>query len=273
VNTYTTDYQTVPSVAADPSGNFVVVWASQGQDGSYRGIFGQRYASSGTPLGSEFPVNTYTTSYQSAPSVAADPSGNFVVVWQSFGQDGYLYGLFGQRYASSGTPLGPEFRVNTSTSHSEYAASVAADASGNFFVVWRGDDAYGHVIFGQRYASAGTPLGGEFRVNTQVTGGPAFPSVAADLSGNFVVAWTRDDGSSLGIFGQRYTGSGTPAGTEFRINTFTTSDQLRPSVAVESSGNFVVVWKSYGQDGSAAGIFGQRYNMIVPVELMHFRVE
>jgi hypothetical protein len=44
-------------------------------------------------------------------------------------------------------------------------------------------------------------------------------------------------------------------------------------VTADSSGRFVVVWNSDTQDGSAFGVFGQRYNMIVPVELMHFRVE
>jgi hypothetical protein len=34
-----------------------------------------------------------------------------------------------------------------------------------------------------------------------------------------------------------------------------------------------VTWSSNEQDGSAYGIFGQRYNMIVPVQLMHLRVE
>ena len=31
--------------------------------------------------------------------MAADAAGNFVVVWQSDGQDGSGYGVFGQRYA------------------------------------------------------------------------------------------------------------------------------------------------------------------------------
>ena len=47
--------------------------------------------------------------------MASDSSGNFVVVWMSDSQDGSSDGVFGQRYASSGTPLGPEFRVNTYT--------------------------------------------------------------------------------------------------------------------------------------------------------------
>ena len=52
----------MPSVASDAAGNFVVVWDSADQDGSDVGVFGQRYASSGAPLGPEFRVNTYTTS-------------------------------------------------------------------------------------------------------------------------------------------------------------------------------------------------------------------
>src|SRR6185503_20432602 len=101
-----------PAVAADAAGNFVVVWASYLEDGSLYGVFGQRYAGAGTALGSEFRVNTYTTGAQTFPSVAADAAGNFVVVWHSNGQDGSSFGVFGQRYSSSGTPLGPEFRVN-----------------------------------------------------------------------------------------------------------------------------------------------------------------
>src|SRR5687767_3275143 len=91
----------------------------------------------GNPLGPEFRVNTYTTDGQKDSSVAVDSSGNFVVVWRSFGQDGSSWGLFGQRYATSGAPLGPEFRVNTTTMGNQFGPSVASDASGNFVVVWQ----------------------------------------------------------------------------------------------------------------------------------------
>ena len=278
VNTYTTDSQRTPSIAADSSGNFVVVWPSYTQDGSSFGVFGQRYDGFGAPQGPEFRVNTYTTNVQGFPSVAADSLGNFVVVWESDTQDGSNYGIFGQRYDGFGSPLGPEFRVNTFTSSFQERPSVAADSSGNFIVVWESDtqDGSNYGVFGQRYASSGTPLGPEFRVNTYTTGNQFFPSVASDSSGNFVVIWASymQDGSSYGVFGQRYDSVGTPQGPDFRVNTYTTNAQYAiRSVASDSSGNFVVLWQSNTQDGSNFGVFGQRYNMIVPVELMHFRVE
>jgi hypothetical protein len=273
VNTFTTGLQFAADVASDGSGNFVVVWSSI--DASSRGVSGQRYSSSGAPLGGEFRVNTYTTNRQHYPSVASDTSGNFVVVWISDTQDGSFSGILGQRFASSGAPVGPEFRVNSYTTYYQGFPSVAADAAGSFVVVWQSatQDGQHYGIFGQRYAGAGVPAGPEFRVNTYTTSRQYQPSVAADASGNFVVVWSGVQGAVDDIFGQRYLGSGAPLGGEFRVNTYLTSQQYRPAVAADSSGDFVVVWSSYTQDGLSGGIFGQRYGQIVPVELMRFGVD
>jgi len=272
------NYSLSPAVARDPGGNFIVVWntlLTVGGD-SGAGVFGQRYAGSGAPLGSVFHANTYTTGDQTAASIAADASGNFVVVWNGNNQDGSGLSVFGQRFASSGSPLGSEFRVNTHTTSDQSGPSVAADASGNFVVVWQsmGQDGSGDGVFGQRFDSSGAPLGPEFRINMYTTGGQRAPSVAADAGGNFVVTWqSPQDGSSYGIFGQRYADSGIPLGLEFVVNTYTPAGQIVPSVAADSLGDFVVVWQSFNQDGSAYGVFGQRYRPILPVELMRFRVE
>src|SRR5258706_563577 len=187
VNTYTTDRQQRPRIAADPGGNFVVVWESRYQDGSYYGVFGQRYSPAGLPLGTEFRVNTYTTIRQAYPTVASDSGGNFAVVWQSHTQDGSTYGVFGQRYGSTGAPLGAEFRVNTYTTGYTTFPSVASDPGGNFVVVWQSDTEDGSSVgvFGQRYDSGGAPLGAEFRVNTYTTNRQASPSVTTDSGGNF----------------------------------------------------------------------------------------
>jgi hypothetical protein len=331
VNTYTTGAQVLTATSRDASGNFIVVWMSIGQDGSGSGVFGQRFAGSGAPLGPEFRANTATTNvqgypavaadsagnfvvvwraYQNAPNyeiygqrydsagvslggnfrintyapvpqnvrspaVASDPSGNFVVVWDNLFQDGSGRGVFGQRYASSGATLGPEFRVNSFTPNYQYDAAVASDAFGNFIVVWqsKGQDGSYLGVFGQRYANSGAPLGPEFRINTYTTSDQNRPSVAADASGDFVVAWNSDDYFGYGVFAQRFASTGAPLGPEFRVNTFTTQHQGTPSIAVDGVGNFVVVWHSYLEDGSSFGVFGQRYSQMVPVELMHLGIE
>jgi hypothetical protein len=72
-------------------------------------------AQGGMPVGPEFQINTYTTSGQHRPVVASDSAGNFVVAWDSAFQDGSFYGIYAQRFDSTGTPLSAEFRVNSYT--------------------------------------------------------------------------------------------------------------------------------------------------------------
>jgi hypothetical protein len=261
VNTYTTGLQFSPSVAGGAAGSVIVVWYSALQDGSGFGIVGRRYSNAGTPLGPEFTVNTYTTGGQVEPMVASDGVGNFVVAWNDDAQDGSGWGVSARRYSSTGTPLGPEFRVNTSTTGHQLYPSVAAESGGNFVVVWSGlGDGSDYGIFGQRYSPTGAPSGPEFRVNTYTSSRQWHASVAANPAGGFTVVWASNlqDGSSYGIFGQRYAAGGAPLGPEFRVNTYTSSYQLSPAVAADASGDFVVIWSS-DQDGSGRGIFGQRY--------------
>lgn len=50
-NIYTSDHQFYPHAARADDGRFVIVWASEFQDSSEWGVYGQRYSSAGTPLG------------------------------------------------------------------------------------------------------------------------------------------------------------------------------------------------------------------------------
>ena len=271
VNTYTSGDQGSPSVTKDGNGNFIVVWESGAgplalccyQDGDGAGIYGQRYSSVGVAQGAEFRVNTYTRDYQTYPSVATDSTGNFVVAWETYGQDRSDYGIWGQRYTNTGTQSGQDFQVNSFTPFGQTSPAVARNASGSFVITWQsyGQDGSGYGVYGQRYTSAGALSGSEFGVNTATTSDQNRPAVAMDTAGDFVVVWQSflQDGSGSGIFGQRYNSNGTPKGIEFRVNTHTSGSQRYPSVSMDSSGNFVAVWESVGQDGWGTGVYGQRF--------------
>jgi hypothetical protein len=261
-NTYINGTQGEAALAADGTGRFVVIWRSN-QAPDPVGVFGQRFDAAGVPLGSEFHVNTYTTSHQALPAVASDPAGNFLVTWSSgfdSDQDGDDWGVFAQRFDASGTPLGGEFQVNTYTTGRQWRPAVAADAAGNFVVTWDsccGQDGDSSGVFARRFDAAGIPLGLEFAVNTYTTAGQDDPAVAADPMGGFVVAWAGSPGD---VFARRFDSTGTPLGAEVQVNTYTSGSQFRPSVASDSAGNFLVVWESVnGQDGDSSGVFGQRY--------------
>ena len=266
INTSTTNNQQIASVTGLIDGGFVVVWASEEQDlTTPNNIYGQRYDASGKKVGGEFLINTQTTGDQWDPCVTALGSGGFVVTWESSGSSGY--DIFGQNYDASGQKVGGEFLINTHSTGDQWDVCTTALTSGGFVVTWEsggyaGQDGSKNGIYGQRYDANGSRLGTEFQINTYTIDDQDHVSATALTGGGFVVTWESygQDGSKNGIYGQRYDGSGNRLGSEFRINTFTVDDQDNPSVAALSGGGFVVVWESYGQDGPADNIIGQRYS-------------
>jgi hypothetical protein len=106
---------------------------------------------------------------------------------------------------------------------------------------------------------ATVPVGAEFQVNSFTVGLQAFSGVANDADGDFVVTWHSNlqDGAGRGIFAQRFASSGTPAGGEFKVNTYTRYNQYFPVVAMDSDGDFVVVWEGYRKNDQA-DVFAQR---------------
>src|SRR5262245_52346418 len=223
VNTRTTGSQSIPEVASDSSGGFVVVWPSLYQDGDSIGVFAQRFNSSGARLGVELQVNTYTTGVQYLPAVAVDADGDFVVVWASSGQDGSFTGVFGRRFAANGSAQASEFQVSVYAPGDQYHPDVAIDADGDFIAVWEsaGQDGSGYGIFARRFPSGGAP-GSEFQVTEHTLGAQSFPVVAMDDAGDFVVAWrSGHDGDGTGVFARRFGASAAPHGAEFQVNLYT----------------------------------------------------
>jgi len=266
VNTFVTESQSRPAVAMDADGDFVVAWESYGQDGFDRGIIAQRFDAAGTAQGPEFQVNTFTTGNQWFAAVAMDADGDFVVAWMSFGQDGSGTGIFARRFDATGAAQGGEFQVNSFTTSDQSGPAVAMDAEGDFVVAWTdyyGQDGSSWGVFARRYDAAGTAQGPEFQVNTFTTSFQGDPAVAMDADGDFVVAWTDyadQDGNGYGVFAQRFDAAGAVQGLEFQVNTFTTGDQIKPVVAMDADGDFVVAWESSGQDGSGYGVFARRFD-------------
>ena len=259
VNTHTNLTQEDSAVAMNHSGAFVVVWDSKDQDGSGSGIYGQRYNKLGTPVGSEFQVNTVTPLTQAGPDVAMNVNGDFVIVWESNGQTG-TYETFARRYNYSGQPLGAEFQVNTSTYGSQGFTRIAMNDSGAFVVVWRsthGLDGDGHGVFGQLYDSLGNPDGPEFRINSTTIGDQTHPDVAMDADGNFIVIWVSYNPDIMGdptlLFGQRYDFTGAPVGSEFQIASDIWGGYL-PAVTMDDDRN---AWASWTKDGA---IFAQGFD-------------
>jgi Ca2+-binding RTX toxin-like protein len=260
VNTYTSSAQSLPSVASLPDGGWLVVWQSSGQDGSGYGVYGQRYSESGIPLGAEFRVNSYTTNYQTNPSVAALADGGWVVAWDSDGQDGSGFGVYYRRYAADGTP-GSELQVNVYTTSAQETPAVTGLIDGGWLVTWEstGQDGSVYGVYGRRYAADGTP-GDEFRLNEYTNNQQYGLSVTALADGGWLATWQSNgqDGSGFGVYARRYASDGA-AGAEFKVNQTTSDAQIQPSVTELAGGGFVVTWASMSRVYDYA-VYGNYYS-------------
>src|SRR5690348_1133106 len=140
---------------------------------------------------SEFLVNSFTANRQQAPRVARDAAGDFVVVWESYGEASSTSGfdIYARRYNAAGQPQGSEFLVNTDIStpsiNPQTHPVVAMDAAGDFVVAWerRENSSTVYDVYARQYHADGTALQvSEFRVNSFTSGRVINPAVAMDAA-------------------------------------------------------------------------------------------
>ncbi len=263
VNTTSSGNQAEPAAAMDAAAGFVVVWHGPGLTAEDKeDIFAQRFDSNGLPLSDELPVNNYTGDKQFYPSVALNNDGTFVVVWESvnFPEDGDK-AIFGQLYDSNGVRIGDEFVVNAEPSVCRYP-DVAADANGNFAVVWLEDKSRNSIMAGL-FDPNGAPLTDTFKVNTISFSSVTRPSIAMESAGYFAVAWDGDPklAGLDDIHARLFDPNGAPLSEQFFVNSTFEGPQRYPKVAMNDRQEFVIVWETRTDPNvNERDIFGQRFN-------------
>ncbi|MDH3911691.1 MAG: VCBS repeat-containing protein [Rhodospirillales bacterium] len=221
VNTVITTFdQTLPAVAMDADGNFVVTWVYIRAFDDSLGIFARRYNAAGAAQEPEIWVNSIGNE-QRFSSVAMDADGDFVVAWESRPPNAD-YDILARRFDAAGEAQGPgEFRVNSYAAGNQRFPVIAIDADGDFVVTWQsyGQDGNGYGVFAQRYNAAGVPQKDELPVNSNTAGDQWVPSVAMDADGDLVVVWSSFDlgGDGVGVLAQRYQGDG-PVPSDFTVD-------------------------------------------------------
>jgi len=146
---------------------------------------------------------------------------------------------------------------------------VAADARGNFVVVWvkYGGEPATNGVWARRFAADGTARGGEFRVSPQGPTADDEATVAMAPDGRFVVTWLqrfRPDGQA--IVARRFAASGSALSGVLTVSPPAARSLVapgHPDVAMDAAGNFVVVWatpiatrnllRAYGRSYDASG--------------------
>ena len=287
VNTYTTGDQFLPRVSAGPGG-IGVVWQSTGQDGSGAGVYGRLLSPTGVPISGEFQLSSNGVGNQTIPAVAALDNGRYAVAWLHSAVSS-TPSVFSRLFDSAGSPLRADTLVATQSAMDH--VSIAPAPLGTFVVGW-----WQAYVWGGKGGIFSTDLGVNVRfhdVNGVPTtfagaGGAGQGTIARwegalgmNFTGRLLVAYTStpgalscfhipppnppgtcaangpEDGSGSGIFA-RAVGSPTMP-PRVLVNTFTTGNQSRSSVAGDPYGNALIAWQSQSQDGSDYGIYAQRF--------------
>ena len=279
---------------------YLVVWTANeglgGLNNNEHEVYGQRLTSTGGAVGSnDFRIsqmgpdgNGFYRVWSTAVAYNSI-SNEYLVVWSGDDNTPPLADneeeIFGQRLSAAGGAVGADdFRITDMGPDGDpdlgaFNPAVAHNPGNNeYLVVWEGDDIVDDEfeVFGQRLATAGDQLGGDFRISDMgpdgdVTYGAARPGVAYDGgSGGYVVVWPGDEQTAPGVhesevFGQRLGSTGGAFGAnDFRISDMGPEGDTAfgpGGAAVAAGGSHLVVW--YGDDNSAPlvdneyEIFGQ----------------
>ena len=249
VNTYTLQSQTHPAVAVNETGDFVVAWRSNANDGRGGGVYARCFDADGAATGEEFKVNVSQADVDNwTPAVAIRPGGDLVVIWVAV-SDGSC-DLLGRIFDSGGQAITDEFQVNESTSIAgQSMPCIAMDSTGRFAVAWTDWSGGCYTgksnVVGRVFESDGTPSSGDFVISDNTNAD--WPDIDMDDAGRFVVTWIRMGDTYSRPYGEyimfrRYEADGTPAGKPVQVTGDLNSRWYGPSVAVDDSGEFAITW-------------------------------
>jgi hypothetical protein len=212
--------------------------------------------------------------------VAYAPNGDLLVAWteeRAFVRASYFsesrrideQDVLVQRFSGNGSPLGDRFRVNAAAGGLQRTPRLVAKPGG-FFAVW--EDAATGGIVGRALDATGRPVGDDVAVGEG--SGQLRPALASNGRNRILVTWDAPDEHQLGVFGRLLDNAGAPVGPAFRVSTTTAYRQMRPSVAGDAEGDFLVAFQSeqpeqylgffyaYGQAvGAQGGLIGPQVRL------------
>jgi hypothetical protein len=267
VNDTAAGNQSKPAAAVLSTGGAVVAW--QSQQGADTDIYLRCFSPSYTNYGGDVLVNTHTLDQQADPVVVALGDGEFVVAWSSYNEAGAgsMKDVYLRRFDSVGDPLGPALRVNQTTTLNQRTPSLCRLSDGSFMVAWVSEtqtfvgtnEVFDVDVKARHFTSTGSPVSGEFKVNT-APNPCANPALSGSAAGGFAVAWSQKDlgnsSNSWEVVARAYVAPGSAGSTPVMLNQESYGDQFGPQLA-SIGGDYFAIWTSMGQDGSHEGVFGR----------------
>ena len=259
------DYGTV-HVATDDAGTWIAVWNT---DGSLEGTIGTdqdillaRSTDNGDTWTSPSPLNANAATdsgHDLHPSVAPDSAGNWVAAWQSGDDLGGTIGtdsdILVARSTDSGVTWTDPAALNTDAaidSESDLTPYIATDGRGNGLVAWSQN--------GTLVTARSTDNGVTWTdaVSLGITAYAQPVQIPTDSAGNWILVWPSNMAHpAADILMARSTDNGDTWTESMAIHADATHVDSLPQIAMDASGDCVVVWHTVSVaegDGEGGGI-------------------
>jgi len=263
VNSAAAGDQLKPRVAMNANGDIVIAWEdnASGADGSgNHDILARGFLPGGCEGFDDIVTNdALTAGHQDSPDLAMDSAGGFVVTWRDDNDGNGVGQIHARGFDSDGGEVFSVVPVNSIASGEQRHPAVAMATNGAFVVVWEdnsdGADGSGNYdIHARGFHASGAEKIVDLVVNQDTAGQQRLPAVALASNGDFVVTWEddKDDNGLFQIYARGFHADGTQKFAAMTVNSVSAGQQLAPTVAMDSAGNFVIAWEddSSSADGS-----------------------
>jgi len=250
-----------PVVAMDDDGNFAVAWERYVSGGDYDVVYRVFQADESPVTGVQIASDTFSEPALE-PAIAMDADGDFVIAWEqvqygaSFSYDDIAY-----RTVNASGSAGSTMIANESNFEADGDPAVTMTSGGEFVIAWESYDGDGDGIFARRFAPDGSPLAGEFPVNTTTSNNQDNPAIDMDDDGDFLVIWRGNDfNANDRIDARMFDWNQTALTGEISVFPANFYPQNDPAVALRRDNEFVASWTiGGGFDGSEDGVFARAF--------------
>lgn len=244
--------QYFPSVVADTTGDFFIVWDDlRNPEFNYSSQYGRRFDPSGNPLCEDFKINENIDAAYA--SIGLNNLGLYITVWARTHQDSNRQ-IYGQRFDRNGVPLGPNFQISQAPGNFAVEFPRISSLTDNkFIVVWSDHRVYPMKVHGRILDPLGIPQGNEFTTFIDSTANNLASSIIDEENGKFILGMSCDE-ESIGIAIQEFDYEANPLSAPIILNEISASCKIVSGA--KGIDRYLFVWASFDD----INIYGQFLN-------------
>lgn len=246
------------------TGNTLAVW-TETTDSSTSSVLAQFIDDAGDAVGDPMVISQDDYTFAKLPTITQDPSGNYLVAWQTEYPDGTLDAISTQWLDPDGNLLGDPQQLDTATDGEQAEPALTTDWFGDVLLAWTGYSIDGEdaELVVEDMTARGLPTTGAPTVvsdpsQTEVSSA----QIQSSAQGGSVVAWNATDRATRtpGVYFQRLNPHGKPVGPNRAVGHGSGVYRRLAWLAVAPNGHFRIRWESRSPSGTSLGYFEQQFD-------------